>query len=150
MPTPLRSIAPSALSGSVEIWCVAPTLAGRIWPLVKDRLAQVLRDHPSDTTIEAMEQDVMAALQLVWIASDGTSIAAAALTALSLTPAHKLCTITLGFSVNTRLWDRFFPMVEEYARAEGCSNLRICGRRGWGRVLKDFREPWVVLDKELR
>lgn len=144
-----RPIERSVLLALVEIFCVAPELAGRLWPLVKDRFAQVLIDYPSDTTIEATERDVIAGLQLIWIASDGAAIVAAALTALSVTPARKLCTITLAFGVNTRLWDTFMPMVEAYAKAEGCTALRIHGREGWKRVLKGFSEPWIVLNKEL-
>jgi hypothetical protein len=110
----------------------------------------VLNDYPSDTTIEATEKDVMTGMQLLWVAFEGSDIVAAATISLYTTPAGKLCAITLAFGVNTGLWDEFIPMVECYARAEGCTNLRIAGRRGWKRVLKGFSEPWIVLDKELR
>lgn len=150
MQVPLPPTELSDLSASVEINCVAPELVPRVWPLVKSRFADVLLNYPSDTTIEATEADVLTGLQLLWIASDTFSIAAAATTALCVTPARKFCAITLAFGIHTRLWDAFIPMVERYARAEGCSNLRVTGREGWKRVLKDFSEPWIVLDKDLR
>jgi hypothetical protein len=133
----------------VEIRCVAPHLAHRIWPMVKRRLAEVFEEYDSDSSIEATEHDVVSGLQLLWLAMDGFEIVACATTALSQTPSKKLCTIVVASGVNTKLWDSFMPMVERYARAEGCSNLRLSGRDGWKRVLKDFRQPWIVLDKEL-
>lgn len=116
---------------------------------MRPQFVSVLDEYPSDTTIEATERDVFAGLQLLWIAFDGIEIVAGATTSLYTTPARKVCAVTLAFGVHTRLWDQFMPMVEKYAKAEGCSNVRVEGRKGWKRVLKDYREPWVVLDKEL-
>ncbi|HYM31802.1 MAG TPA: hypothetical protein VEU47_10905 [Candidatus Cybelea sp.] len=106
-------------------------------------------DYPSDATFEATEADVLAIRQLLWVAFDGTDCVACATTAIDHTPARKLCRITSASGVNTKLWDRFMPMVEAYARNEGCASLRVEGRKGWKRVLKDFDEPWIVLNKEL-
>ena len=143
-----RLTEPSDSSASASIYCVAPVLVPRVWGYVRPRFAEVLRDYPSDTTIEVTEADVLSGLQLLWIAFDH-GIVAAATTAICITPARKFCSIPLAFGVNTRLWDQFIPMVEKYARDEGCVSLRICGRPGWKRVLKGFSEPWIVLDKDL-
>lgn len=117
--------------------------------MVVDRFADVLKRYPSDMTIESLEHDVMRGMQLLWIGWDGFRIVAGGTTSLGLTPAHKICSITAAFGVNTRLWDKFIPMVEKYAREEGCSRLRVAGREGWKRVLKGFEEPWIVLERKL-
>lgn len=117
--------------------------------MVGEQFASVLRDYPSDMTLESLEHDVLRGMQLLWIGWDGFKIVAAGTTELIQTPAHKICSITAAFGVNTRLWDKFIPMVDEYARNEGCSRLRVAGREGWKRVLKGFEEPWIVLERKL-
>lgn len=126
-----------------------PVFLERVWPLVRGRLAMVFADHPSDSSFIATENDVLAGLQLLWVGWNGAKFVAAATTSICHAPARKFCMITAGFSESEKLWDRFIPMVETYARSEGCMSLRIEGRKGWARVLKGFRQPWVVLDKEL-
>jgi hypothetical protein len=133
----------------VEIYCVEPKMIEHVWPLVEPMLASAFERQRSDSTLAAIEYDLRHALQLLWIASNGAAIVAAATTELCLVPAGKICSITAAAGVNTRLWDQFMPMVERYARAEGCSSLRVSGRPGWKRVLRDFDEPWITLNKDL-
>jgi len=120
-----------------------------IWPMVKNRIANVFARFPSDTTIEATERDVLSGAQLLWVAWDGFEPIGAVTSALYQTPRRKICSVVVGFGEAKDLPNLFFPLIEAYARAEGCSNLRLSGREGWARVLKDFRQPWIVLDKDL-
>jgi len=47
------------------------------------------------------------------------------------------------------LQGEMLPAVEEWAKAKGCAAVEIIGRRGWGRVLDDYREPHALLKKEI-
>jgi hypothetical protein len=38
---------------------------------------------------------------------------------------------------------------ERYAKTENCQAIRIFGRRGWERLLPDYRPARVLLQKEL-
>jgi hypothetical protein len=45
---------------------------------------------------------------------------------------------------------RWLPLIdgiETYARAEGCTRVRIFGRKGW--LLHGFEERHIIMDKEL-
>ena len=48
-----------------------------------------------------------------------------------------------------KLWLHLLDRHREFARAEGCDAMRIIGRKGWARVLKDYRAKRVILEKEL-
>jgi hypothetical protein len=37
--------------------------------------------------------------------------------------------------------------LESHAKAEGCAAMRVYGRRGWGKLLKDYRVTRVLLEK---
>ena len=117
--------------------------------MVRDRIAKVFARFASDTTLEATERDVLSGHQLLWVAWDGFEAVGAVTSAIHQTPARKVCSVVVGFGEAKNLPQMFFPIIERYARAEGCGNLRLSGRRGWKRILKDFREPWIVLDKDL-
>jgi hypothetical protein len=46
-------------------------------------------------------------------------------------------------------WLPLFKKIEDYAEDEGCSTMRIYGRRGWERVLDGYRAEYVILEKAL-
>jgi hypothetical protein len=48
-----------------------------------------------------------------------------------------------------RQWLPLIAGLEAYARAEGCAAMRIYGRRGWLKLLPDYRTSRVLLEKEL-
>ena len=133
-------------SRSAKILCVDPKVAPQLWRHVEPLLAPAF-DHASDATIEVIEADLASGMQLLWVAWDGARIVAAATTALNQTPRHKLCIVTAAGGVHLKLWDQFMPMVEAYAKAEGCARVRVMGRKGWAGVLRGYSQPWVVLDK---
>ncbi len=44
-------------------------------------------------------------------------------------------------------WLGFLPMIESYAREQGCVGMKIVGRKGWLRVLPDYEQTAVVMEK---
>lgn len=136
------------MSPSVKIFCVDPKVVHRIWKLVRPILEPAFNDT-SDSTIEATEADVLSGLSFLWVAWDGNKIVAAITTGLVKTPRHKICIVTSAGGVNPRLADQFMPMIEKYAKDEGCDLVRAAGRRGWIKMLPDYEQPWIVLDKRL-
>ena len=65
-------------------------------------------------------------------------------------PLAKICRIWLAGGDMDELVNQMLPDVEAWAKANGCSRMEVVGRKGWKRVLKDYREPYAVLTKELR
>jgi hypothetical protein len=50
---------------------------------------------------------------------------------------------------NRERWLPLFEKIEQYAREEGCSCVRIYGRKGWERVLQGYRVEHVILERQL-
>lgn len=144
-----RPIEHSHGSVSVKIFCVDPKVVHRVWQLARPILEPAF-DDSSDSTIEATEDDVLSGLSFLWIAWDGWKVVAAATTGLVTTPRHKICIVTSAGGINSMLWDQFMPMVEKYAKDEGCDLVRAMGRKGWAKMLSSYEQPWIVLDKILR
>ena len=136
------------MSASVNLVCVPPQLAREIWPLVADRIrSAVLRTDLSHTA--DVEYDVLEGNGLLWLATNGTAIEAAAATLLVKTDRHLVCIITALGGENMRHWLPLLEQIEAWAKAEGAALVRIFGRPGWVRMLKDYRVKNVVLERVL-
>ena len=86
---------------------------------------------------------------LLWLAWDGEEIAAAAVTELHKTDQRKICVIVACGGSGRADWLPLISGIEKFAKAEGCRAMRIIGRRGWMRVLPDYRERAVVIEKDI-
>lgn len=150
MPAPRASTGPSASSpsDSARVVCVDPAFAAKIWPHAKPFIAAAFATGLGDSTLEATEACVLSGMALLWVAWSNRAIVAAAVTELLVMPRHKVCIVAAGAG-NGKAGPEFLRQVECYARAEGCQLVRVMGRRGWQRRLKDYRQPWIVLEKRI-
>jgi hypothetical protein len=118
------------------------------WPLVAPFIRRAAeRDDRSD--VSRIAQDLHDGSALLWLAWDGKSICAAAVTQLNIANGRKFCTITACGGRGHKRWLSLISALERFAIEEGCTSVRINGRRGWARVLPDYRLHSIVLEKEL-
>ena len=73
----------------------------------------------------------------------------ALVTELVVYPRKKVCRIWMAGGELGELQGEMLPTVEKWAKAKGCAAVEIIGRRGWVRVLDDYREPHALLKKEI-
>jgi hypothetical protein len=136
------------LSASAELVCIHPSQLRDVWPLVADRIrSAVLRTDLSHTA--DIKRDLFEGDGLLWVIHDGAAIEAAAATLLVKTDRHLVCIITAIGGGNMRRWLPLLDQVEAWAKAEGAALVRIVGRPGWVRVLKNYRVKNVVLERLL-
>ena len=61
----------------------------------------------------------------------------------------KACSLFLAAGENARHWISYLGSVENWARQSGCDSIRLSGRPGWQKLLKDYRLKDIVLEKSL-
>jgi hypothetical protein len=128
---------------SVDLLCVNPADIQKTWPIARDLIrAAIERTELSD--FADIEKDVLAGGQLLWLAISD-HVEAAATTHLS----RGVCTLTACSGHQRERWLPLFARIEKYAKDEGCSTIRIYGRKGWERVLDGYRVEHVILEKAL-
>lgn len=132
---------------SVELVCVDPARIDEMWPHVRDKIRSAV-ERTELSSFADIESDVLTGMQLVWIAWNGGEIMAAATTQL-VKPYDKVCVLTACSGYDRAQWLSLFDQIENYAKAEGCTKMRIFGRKGWERVLDGYRVEHVVLEKAL-
>lgn len=78
-------------------------------------------------------------------------INSAVVTEITITPQQKILHYFLAGG-NLRELSLMRPMIEDWAKAQGCNKVTLAGRRGWERTfLKDsgYKPAWYILSKEL-
>lgn len=131
----------------MELVCVDPARVAEVWPHAKDKIRTAI-EATKLSAFEDIESDILKGDQLLWIAWDGKEICAAATTQITK-PMSKICTLTACSGYDRDRWLPLFEQIEKYAADEGCSSMRIFGRKGWERVLTGYKSNYVVLEKSL-
>jgi hypothetical protein len=133
---------------SASLHCIPPQLAREIWPLVRDKLYAAVRRTDLSHSVD-IARDVLHGDGVLWLACDGQEIEAAAVTLLTRTDRHLVCLITALGGSNMESWLPLLSQIEDWAKAEGAALVRVMGRPGWARVLKDYQISNVVLERAL-
>jgi hypothetical protein len=131
-----------------DLVCVDPERVHEIWPHV----APLLKAACIRTGLNAfadIEADILVGRSLLWIAWNGRAVEAAAATVLINSEIGKVCIITACGGNEMPRWLPLITEIENYAKHEGCTRVRIYGRKGWLHVLDGFEEKHIIMDKEL-
>ena len=142
-----RPIEPISSSVSVECVCVDPNWVGEIWPHV----APLLRAAVTHTNLDRfgeIERDVLSGRSLLWLAwSD--HVEAAATTILTETDVVRVC---FAHRLRRPQHEALAAAARDHRSlcgAEGCDRLRLFGRKGWQRVLENYRVTNIILERTL-
>ncbi len=135
------------MPSSVELHCINPNRVHEYWPKAS-HLIKAAIEKTGLSEFADIEYDVLSGDQLLWLAI-GNGIEAAATTHLIKATGKPVCVLTACSGTNRERWLPLFARIEGYAKAEGCKCVRIYGRVGWQRVLKNYRVEHVILERPL-
>lgn len=131
------------MPSTASLICVDPKRIHEFWPHARELILSALRRTDLGDPLD-LEYDVLNGDQLLWIAFDGT-LKAAATTHL----ANNVCVITACGGSDMNEWLPMLDGIEQYAKFEGCRCVRIFGRKGWARVLKNYDQKHVIMERAL-
>ena len=134
---------------NVVAYCVPPQLVSQIWPTVSERLHTAMQ-RGGLGSFNVLMADVLSGRALLWVAAQDDEIVTAAVTQIGIGVGGKVCEIVACGGIDTLHHLHLLGEIEDYARNEDCRATRIIGRKGWIRMLPDYRATRVVLEKELK
>lgn len=105
-------------------------------------------ERSGEMPIGDLYRELLCGRFVLWLAWGG-DLEAAAVTEIAETTSGRVCVIVACGGAGRDRWLSLRHRLEDYARHEGCARMRIYGRKGWTRVLPDYRVTRVVLEKEL-
>jgi hypothetical protein len=131
-----------------SLLCIDPAQVHLFWPYASPRIRAAMRKGRL-TNYADVERAVLDGGALLWIAWNGETIKAAAVTELSAANGERFCTIVACGGSDRGQWLPLIANLERYARAQGCKAMRIFGRRGWSKLLPNYRTARVLLEKDI-
>lgn len=134
------------MPSKAELICVSPDRVEEFWPHVEPLLRKAI-ERVGLIDFDEHAAQILRGDALVWLAWSG-KIDAAASTVLERA-GGLVCVLVACSGEDMPEWLPLLSGIEQYARNEGCKTLRIFGRRGWLRVLDDYREVATVIEKAL-
>lgn len=133
----------------VRLACVDPSMIEEFWPFARPLIEKAIKRTNLGRWCDH-EHAILRGDELLWLANDGKRIEAAATTHLTKgQDGRPVCTITACAGENMGQWLPLIAGIEQYAKAEGCSCVRIFGRKGWSRVLDGYHVEHVVLERAM-
>jgi hypothetical protein len=131
----------------IDLLCVDPKEVHQIWPQAKELIRTAIeRTDLSD--FRDIEYDVLAGDQLLWLAISN-HVEAAATTHLTRIRGKTVLVVTACAGHGKDRWLPLKARIEQYAKAEGAKCVRLYGRKGWARELKDYHVQYVIMEKDL-
>lgn len=114
-------------------------------PLIKKSLSD-----DSAYSIEDVIDELRSARAQLWHVMRGQNIQAIVVTVINTHPCAKDCMIWLCAGKDRKNWIHLLDQIEDWAKAHGCDAMIVRGRRGWEKVMKDYKKTHIILEKKLR
>lgn len=114
------------------------------WAKARPLVLRALKHAGGTHTAEDVAVEILQGRAQLWCGRESVIV-----TELIAYPRLKACRIWLASGDMAELTKEMLPDVEAWASSEGCGRMEIVGRKGWRRVLSDYHEPSVVLEKEI-
>jgi hypothetical protein len=112
-----------------ELFAFYPYQIPEVWDKIAPLIKQAL-DRGSRYTLTQVCEDLLDAKAQAWVSYNG-GIEACLVTKIQ----DGYCLLLAAGGRNMQEWVKWLPEVEDWAKSEGCTEMRIYGRVGWAKVL---------------
>lgn len=136
------------MSPSAELYCVPPDLVDEMWPNVEGFFCRAI-ERCGDWTLPDLRTELRRG-GLLWITTDGSDVIAAAITKIENVARGAVCNVIGCGGAKSVPWGEAIASIERYAAAAGCVSVRVQGRPGWARILREYAVEFVSIEKRLR
>jgi hypothetical protein len=120
-------------------WDVTGVLAGDldyVWPTVEPILQRALDRSRGEYLAEDLHGYIKRREMQLWIAVNDGEIKAACLTEIVNFPRLKVCRLVIAAGEGMHHWVKLgSDIFKDWAKAQGCEEIRGGGRKGWSRAL---------------
>ena len=122
-----------------------------IWDDVGPMLHRVQEHSEGELeTDDFLQQLMMGGMQL-WISTEDKEIVMSMVTMVVNYPQKRILrVVSISGERFKELHEKFNDMVEAFAIKKGCSALELWGRKGWKKMLPDWKDSYIVFTKDLK
>lgn len=133
---------------------IPPEAVPRIWPMAAPMLARAVEFTGGYTTLDKEFEHICAKLKQLWFVIDdeggNQKPVAAGVTSIQKNEDGSLtANVELFGGENMKAWFSLKDQFEQWAKIEGCKDIRLWARKGWAKHLSDFKLTHYIMRKEL-
>lgn len=132
---------------SASLFTVQPENLKELWPQLEPKLQKALSRGAAWTAIDIAGQVLKGRAQ-IWGVWD-EQIKSVWVTSISIYHEFSVCDVLSCGGDGLKDMVLYLKNVEVWAKEKGCSFVRIYGRKGWKRILPEYENTAVVLEKKL-
>ena len=132
-----------------NIVLVSPEDIPFIWETIEEQLRLMTPHSEGELEPEDFYESLMDENMQLWIASRDNEILASMITQVIFYPKKKVLRIISLAGGEMDKWIENIDMIEAWALSLGCTSLECWGRKGWLKILKDWRCSYHILTKDL-
>ena len=85
----------------------------------------------------------------LWTAIKDNEIMASMVTQIVPYPRKRVLRIISIAGEEMNGWIKYIPLIEDWALSAGCTSLECWGRKGWLKILKDWKCSYHIITKDL-
>jgi len=128
---------------------IHPDSIALIWDEVEPHIARCTPHSEGELDTDDFFDYLVNAEMQLWVAVD-KEIMAVMITQIIPYPKKKVLRIIAIAGEDMDRWFHFLPAIEEWAMELGCTSLEAWGRKGWLKVLQDWKCSYHILTKDLK
>jgi hypothetical protein len=121
-----------------------------IWDKAEPLLSKVIARSNGEHDIETIKSMLRGRTAQLWVGVDGEDVIHAGLTHILNFPTGKKA-VEIFFLGGERMndWLDHIVQIEAWAKSLGADEVRIHGRKGWGKVMKEYTPVYTTLSKRI-
>lgn len=131
-----------------ELIGIHPASLDVVWNEVEPLLERACAVGPPRIGPDDIYDAISDSRMQLWVSING-KIEAACITELVNHPLARVCRVFLCAGEDRENWQHFIRRIEGWALENGCKSMEVPGRKGWKKVLSDYGETYVLLEKSL-
>lgn len=119
-------------------------------PMLRVMIDKALKKGNALLTTESIIRALKDRSMQLWLIKDNKDIKAICITEILITPTGRVLGIVALTGKDYKQWKDFLEdMLTLYAKEKDCKYIEIHGRKGWDRILNNFKQVAIVLRKEV-
>jgi len=132
-----------------KVALVSPENIPKIWDTVHRHLELMTPHSEGELQPEDFYEALTNAEMQLWIAINDGHIIASMVSQIIPYPRKQVLRIISIAGEEMNGWIKYLPLIEDWALSAGCTSLECWGRKGWLKILKDWKCSYHIITKDL-
>jgi hypothetical protein len=133
----------------MEMYLVGLDDLHTVWPFVRNDIREALKYSNGRYDEKTVADSIISCLRQLWLLTDEDKILMSMVSQIINYPTGlKVCEVMLLGGKQSKEWAEFVTdELSKWVASIGCDRLQIIGRKGWEKVLKNWKSVLVMMEK---